>query len=208
MSSRIPSPHARTIHAGLRASIVAVLVAGVVARNVSVILNAGIALGVTTLPALLERDLDVRLGVGMTVWITAALALHSVGMVALYDTIPWWDHLTHLVSGTLVAGVGYATVRALDEHSDRIVMPGMYLGLFVVLFTMAGGVVWELLEHGGREVARSLDMAPILNIYGIEDTIMDLLFDGLGGLVVALLGGPYLEGTTARLSARLGRDRA
>ncbi len=197
----------RAIDAALRASIVLVLLVGLGVRNVSVVVNALLALLVTMLPGLLERDYEVHLGIGVTVWITAAVALHSVGMIALYDTVAWWDHVTHLFSGALVAGVGYALVRALDEYSDAIVLPHLYLGLFVVLFTVAAGVVWELLEHAGREVAWALDMDPILQTHGIEDTLMDLLFDAIGGVVVAGVGGRSLEGTVERIVARLERER-
>ena len=205
--SPVPAP-ARTLQRVLQGVILAVLLTGLALPNVSVAVNATLALAVTLLPALLRRDHAVHLGTGLTLWITATVAFHALGMVLLYEAVAWWDHLTHLLSGILIAGVGYATVRALDEHTERIHLPPAVLGVFVVVFTLAAGVLWELFEMGGREVARAAGMEPILVVYGVDDTVLDLVFDGLGGLVVALGGTAYFEETRAAILARLDREAA
>ena len=196
----------RTLQHLLRGVIAGVLAAGLLLPNVSVAVNAALALAVTALPAVLRRDHQVHLGTGPTLWLTTTVTLHAVGMAVLYDAVFWWDHLTHLVSGALVAGVGYAVVRALDQHTERIHLPGAFLGLYVVVFTLAAGVVWELIEMVGREAARAGGMDPILVVYGVEDTVLDLVFDAAGGVVVAVAGTDYFEPTRAAILARLNRD--
>jgi hypothetical protein len=200
-----PSSPARALEHVLRGVVLAVLLVGLFLPNVSVAVNAALSLVVTLLPPYLRRRHDVHLGPGLTVWIAATVALHSLGMLALYEAIFWWDHLTHVSSGTLIAGVGYAAVEALDRHTERIHLPTAFLGFYVVVFTLAAGVLWELFEMGGREVARALGREPILVVYGVDDTVLDLVFDGLGGLVVALGGAAYFEDTRAAILARLER---
>jgi len=190
---------------GLQAVLVGVLIVGLVLPDVSVVVNSLVALAVTALPALLERDRQVVLAPLVTLWISGAATLHALGMVVLYETIPWWDTLTHLVSGALVAGVAYALVRTLEEYTDSVRLTPPLLGVFVVLFTVAAGVLWEVLEMGGREIARYFGWEPILTVYGLEDTMLDLIVDAIAGVLVAVAGGPFLEGSVDRLVAGLRR---
>jgi hypothetical protein len=195
----------RRLHRGMQTTILLILVAGVVNRNLSVVVNAAFALGVTLLPSFLARDFDVRLGSGLELIITFAVLLHSLGMIGLYDHIWWWDHLTHVLSGALVASVGYATARAFDDYSDAVTFPREFLAIYVFLFTVAVGVLWELVEQVGREIAIAWGFDPILVVYGLEDTMWDLVFDMIGAVVVALFARRELEGTVTALRRVLER---
>ena len=190
---------ARLVHRSLQATVLGVLVVGVGLGNVSVVVNAGLALAVMGLPAVLARDFGVQLAPRLTAWIGGAVTIHALGMVVLYEQVWWWDHLTHLVSATLVAGIGYAVTRSLDEHSDAVSFPRPFLAVYVLLFTLAAGVAWELAEMVGREAARTLGMEPILVVYGLEDTMLDLVFDFAGGVVVAVGGSDALAGLVTGL---------
>jgi hypothetical protein len=171
----------------LQGVLLGILGTGLLISNVSVIVNAALSLLVTAIPAVLERDYAVQLDPAIVVWITLAVVLHSAGMVGLYDAVWWWDHLTHTFSGALVAAVGYAVASSLDQYADSVVLPPTFLWLFVFLVTVATGVVWETAEMAGREVARAGGFEPLLIVYGIDDTILDLVFDVVGAAVVALL---------------------
>jgi hypothetical protein len=187
----------------MQVGIVGIFLVGVGVGNLAVVVNAAFAIGVTLLPAVLERDWDVRLSPGVTLWITAAVFLHAVGMLGLYETVPWWDHLTHFVSAALVAGVGYAAVRAFDEHSDALTLPPRFTAVFVLVFTLALGVTWEVVEFGARLAATALGMETVLVQYGLQDTLVDLLFDAAGALVVAAFGPRRLGSTVDAVRRRL-----
>jgi hypothetical protein len=187
----------------MQAVVAGILVAGVLERDLAVVVNAAIALGVTFLPAVLERDWDVPLSPGVTLWVTVAVFLHALGMTGLYESVTWWDHLTHFLSAALVAGVGYAAIRAFDEHSDAVYLPPRVTAVFVVVFTLGLGVCWEVAEFGARLAATALGLEPVLVQYGLEDTLVDLLFDAAGAVVVALLGPRRLGATVEALRARL-----
>ncbi len=187
----------------LQFAIASIVVVGLITRNVGVLVNAVFALGVTFLPGVLERDYRISLDPVLTLWITAAVFLHAIGMVGLYDTVWWWDHLTHTLSAMLVASVGYATARAFDQHSDAVSFPPRFMFVYVLLFTLAFGVVWEVLEFAVRGFATIVGIEPVLIQYGLEDTIIDLIFDATGALLVALFGTSALSGTIDTLVARL-----
>lgn len=190
----------------MQAAIAALLAYGVWSRTLGVVVNAALALGVTFLPAVLRRDWNVRLGTGVTLWIATAVFLHTVGMAGAYTSIVWWDHVTHTLSATVVAGVGYATVRALDEHSDAVSFPPRFTFVFVLSFTLALGVFWEVLEFGARFASDALGLDAILVQYGIEDTVLDLVFDAVGATLVAVLGTDLFDELVRSLRTRFGRS--
>jgi hypothetical protein len=205
VSERRQKQATRAMEVGL----VVVLLAGLYRRNVGVVVNASIAFAITFLPAILERDYDIPMDAGLTLWITTAVFLHALGTLGPYrnPTFWWWDHLTHALSSSLVAAIGYATTRALDEHTDDIYLPPRFTFVFILLFVVAFGVVWEVIEFGIGGAASMLGSAAILTQYGLEDTMKDLLFDTVGGLLVALWGTAYLSDVVGALADRLDRRR-
>jgi len=187
----------------LQVAIAVMLVVGLVTRNVGVVVNATVALGVTFLPALLARDYALHPSPKLTLWITLAVFLHTLGMFGGYAHVWWWDHLTHTLSASVVAAVGYAAARALDAHSDGLRFTERFLFVFTVLFTIALGVFWEVLEFAMRELATLFDREPVLIQYGLEDTIVDLLFDVVGAILVAIFGTRELSELAGALTERL-----
>lgn len=202
---RLPDRYGRATTRLLQIAIGVVLLFGVWVGNPSIVVNGLLSLVVTFLPALLERDHRISASPWLVAFITAAVFLHALGMVGLYDGLWWFDHLTHTLSASIVAGVGYATVRAIDEYSDAVSLSPRFTFVLVLTVTLALGVLWEVLEFALRVLARSLGMAPVLVQYGLSDTLADLVFDLLGALVVALFGagvyGEVAETFTERLEA-------
>ena len=186
----------------MQVAIGVVLLSGLATRNLAVVVNGAVALAVTFVPALLERDYRITLGPALTAFITGALLLHTLGMLGIYGTVWWWDHVTHTLSAGLVAGAGYATVRAFDEHSDAVHFPPQFLFVFILLMTLAFGVLWELLEFLARELAELTGAGPVLVIYGLEDTVVDLVFDLVGALLVGLFGTQAVEDVVDQLTER------
>jgi hypothetical protein len=189
--------------------LVGIFFIGIDRGNVGIVVNAGIALAVTFLPAVLERDYDIPMDAGLSLWITTAVFLHAVGTLGPYsnDTFWWWDHMTHVISSSLVAAIGYATARAFDRHTDDIYLPPRFMFVFILLFVVAFGVVWEVVEFALGGLANALGSKSILTQYGLADTMMDLLFNTLGGVVVAIWGTAYLSDVVGALTERLDHRR-
>ncbi|AWB27492.1 hypothetical protein [Halococcoides cellulosivorans] len=176
---------------------VGLLFVGLERGSVAIVVNVAIGLAVIQIPSVLERDPSVAMDPRLTLWITTAVFLHSVGAVGLpggsglYKSVPYWDSITHTLSSSIVAAVGYATTRAIDEHTDRVRLPDRFVFVFVLLFVMAFGVAWEVMEFTTSRAATALGGAPVLTQYGIDDTMTDLLFNTAGALIVAALGSVY-----------------
>ena len=123
--------------------------------------------------------------------------------LGFYKSVWWYDHLTHALSASVVAAAGYATTRALDRHDDGIYLPPRFTFVFVLLVTVAFGVLWEVIEFAIAEVALLVGSTSVLTQYGLEDTMLDLVFDVVGGVVVATWGTAYLTDVVGAISARM-----
>lgn len=191
---------------------VLILAAGLYYGNAGVTVNAAVGLAVTFVPGVLQRNYAFTMDLGIVLWITVAMFLHALGtlplpglgFVSLYSSTWWWDHLTHAMSSSLVAGAAYATTRALEEHGEYVRMPPWFMFAYLLLFVMAFGVVWELLEFYIGVVSQLLGASEILTQYGLDDTVLDLLYNTLGGAIVAVFGTAHLTGVASQLAARMG----
>ncbi|UPM42772.1 hypothetical protein [Halocatena salina] len=191
----------------MQVGLVGMFFIGLDRRNTGIIVNSLIGLAVAQLPPLMERDYDIPMDPTLTLWITVAVFFHALGTVGIpgadlsfYRSVWWWDHLTHALSASVVAAAGYATVRAIDLHTDKIHLPSKFMFVFLLLFVLAFGVLWEVLEFVVSEAARVVGGEPILTQYGLEDTMLDLVFNAVGAIVVALWGTAYLSGVVGALA--------
>jgi hypothetical protein len=196
----------------LEFGLVGLLFIGLERGNTGIVVNAGVALLVAQLPPVLERDYQLPMDAGLTLWITGAVFLHALGTVGLpgaevsfYRSLWWWDHLTHALSSSVVAGVGYATARAFDAHSEEISLPPRFMFVFILLFVVAFGVLWEVVEFGLGGAASLVGTETVITQYGLGDTMLDLVFDVAGGVVVAVWGTAYLADLSGALQTRLQR---
>ena len=186
--------------------LVGIVVYGVVAGAPKAITNGTIALLVTFIPAVLERNYKIPLDPWLGVWITAAVFFHTLGSARFYEQIWWWDHLTHSLSASLVAGVGYTAIRAVDLHSDEIRIPPRFAFVFILIVVIAFGVIWELFEFGLDIIADETGIAMPLAQHGLDDTVLDSMYNTLGALVVATFGQAHLSGVAENVRQSLFAD--
>lgn len=190
---------------------------GIERGSTGLIVNALVALGVTFLPAALEREYDLPMDAGLTLWITSAVFLHALGVAGipgltgnLYaetSPIPFWDHITHALSASVVAAVGYTVARAIDEHTEAVYLPSRFMFVFILVFVAAFGVFWEVLEFAIGGAAAAVGSGSVLTQYGLEDTIYDLVFDLVGAVIVAVWGTAHLTDVAGAVTERIDRRR-
>ncbi|WP_207591253.1 hypothetical protein [Halomontanus rarus] len=180
------------------------LLYGLANRDVTTVANAGIAFAITFLPAILERDRRLPLEPGLVFWLTSAVFLHAIGSAGLYGLIEPWDSLTHALSASVVAAGGYAVVRAIDLHSDEVYLPPKMMFGIILVFVLAFGVLWEIMEFAIDAVAQEFGLEAVLAQHGIDDTIGDLVFDLVGAVVAATWGSVYLGDVSHRIAERFG----
>lgn len=179
--------------------------------NVPAVVNGLVAIGAAFLPAVLRLVADVGISAELPLWIAAAGLIHSVGMLGLYDTVWWWDHLAHAVSAALLTALAYAAVLVATSRGPYGPLGPDGSILLALGLVMAFSVLWELIEELARHLAERYDVGPLLVIYGPFDWLFDLAFNLVGaGLVIALdvrvfvqVFEPY-PGTTTLLLLALG----
>ena len=194
----------------MEVGLVGIFFVGLYQGSTTIVVNAGVGLVVTQLPPILERDYHIPMDPALTLWITSAVFLHAFGVLGLpgsetnlYGSVPWWDHVTHALSASVVAGVGYAAARALDAHSDDIVLPPRFMFAFILLFVLAFGVVWEVIEFGLGELARLQGNTALLTQHGLDDSMLDLVFDTVGAIIVAVWGTVHLNDISGYIADHL-----
>ncbi|QFU81715.1 hypothetical protein [Natronorubrum aibiense] len=198
-----PDRAVRLISRVMQVALVVLLLYGLVGRDLTTIVNSAIALSITFLPAILEHDRRLPLEPGLVFWLTAAVFLHALGSAGLYGLVGPWDSLTHTVSASIVAAAGYAVVRAIDLHTDEIYFPSRMLFAFILVFVLAFGVIWELVEFAIDWSAQQFGLTAIVAQHGLDDTIVDLVYDTVGAIVAAIWGSFYLTDLSHRIAHRL-----
>jgi len=169
---------------GLRLAILGVIVVGLRERKPGAVANGVVGLCATFLPDALARWYDLTLSPRYRIWVSGSMFLHAVGMLGPYDDTWWWDHVTHTLSSSLIGAVAHVYARRHDRDPTWPVL-GAVVGF---------GLFWEGIEYLVRVLADRLGIRPVLVQYGRADTIGDLVFDVVGGLIVVAFGGRLLDG--------------
>jgi hypothetical protein len=137
------------------------------------------------LPSLLSKKyrfyfpyaLDVSMGT--FVFLTLFLGL----IARFYDRLPFWDTMLHFQSGLLFGATGFLLVYFLNGYgrSGLNLTPG-FISLFAISFSIAIGALWEIGEFVA-DIYTGASWSPSL-----EDTIVDLIADSTGALIISILG--------------------
>lgn len=187
----------------MQACLLIMMFVGIYLKDTHVVLNAIIALGITFVPIVLTHKYYISLDPSLALWITLAVFLHTLGTVSFYETVARWDNLTHALSASVIAAAGYVVIRAIDIYTDELYIPPKFMFVFILLFILAAGVIWEILEFLTDEMVAKFEMDAFLTQHGIDDTMRDMFFDLLGALVVAAWGTAYLSDISYRLARRI-----
>ena len=179
---------ARSVERGIKYALVAVFGVGIRQRNAGAMVNAAVALAATYIPNLLERWYGFELRPWQRLYSGFAMLTHAVGMLGPYDDEGWWDHVTHTLSASLLAGVVHAAARRRGRNPRPRVLAAIAVG----------GVLWELLEYAVHAISDRLGLEPVLVPYNARDTLLDLCFNLVGALLVLAFGDRLLRNVTQR----------
>ncbi len=181
----------KIISRAMQLGMLGVAIAGPLTGNMTWLLAALFSLFISGVPSILRRDLRMVLPAGLNFWLVLALFLHVVGGYSgFYDDVAGWDHLTHAMTSSLMAALGFVVVVSIDKYVVSIRLPPAFLAVFIVMFTMAIGVFWEVIEY-------AMDALTGTHLqYSLDDTMLDLFFDSFAGLAVAAAGTYYLRTTS------------
>ncbi|WNB93861.1 hypothetical protein [Bacillus sp. NEB1478] len=139
----------------------------------------GILCGLVPLLLILFTKIKFNMPI-MLSYFAFLFASQYLGSILGFYHLGWWDTFLHLLSGALLAFVGIALYERTTHHQARKDISYWLVFLFVLSFSVFGGVVWEIYEF-------SMDQffAMTLQGGGNVDTMVDLLADTAGGLLIA-----------------------
>lgn len=152
---------------------------------------------VTLLPVVLERRFHVHIPPQFQLFaiafVFASLFLGEVH--GYYTRFWWWDLALHTISGFLLGIVGFLLVHLLNETEDiGIHMNPGFVAFFAFLFALGVGALWELVEFAmDTFFGMNMQKAMLGDASGLTDTMLDLLVDALGALVITTYGYVHLS---------------
>ena len=170
---------------------------GLFIRNPSIIFTSFIGLFMTCIPYLIGRRIQVTLPWEVNFLIAFAVFLHVAGYSQhLYLLLyPYYDKFAHFVSSITVAVLAFVSIILINRFSCTK-LRRWQIFFYIVIFTMAIGAFWEIYEYLmdtflGAYLTKSLQ-------HGLDDTMIDLILDLLGGVVIGFFGVWYIERKTLK----------
>lgn len=170
-----------------------ILLYGLLTLRLGMAANGAFGLTLTLIPAVIGREYHYTMSPVLVLWITIAVALHSVGSLGPYQWFSWYDSVTHTVSATIAGGLGYATFRGIERHSEELVVPARFRAVFIFVFVLAISVIWELIEFSTGIIPSLVGIDAPLVVYGVADIVTDMLFNTLGAVVLAVGASGYFK---------------
>lgn len=184
-------------------------------RRISIWLKFALALGVVFL--LLQGRYQAALEVSMILMITflpvilgnrfnvyiphvfESLAVIFVYMALFLGEVQgyyvrfwWWDVVLHTSSGLLLGILGFLLVYVLNEKKEiQIELHPKFIALFAFMFAMGIGTCWEIFEF-------AMDRLFGMNMQkgSLDDTMWDLIVDGIGALIISIAGWGFLKNSS------------
>ncbi len=154
-------------------------------------IEVAIILCITFLPVILGKRFQVRIPHEFeslaVVFVYMSLFLGEVQ--GYYVRFWWWDIVLHIGSGFLLGVLGFLLVYVLNEKEDvDLNLKPKFIAFFAFLFAMGMGAIWEIFEF-------AMDQLFGMNMQksGLVDTMWDLIVDGIGALVISILGWGFLK---------------
>jgi hypothetical protein len=173
----------------LKSTVAVAIGLALVAGNWTIFFLSILTLILMFLPEFIESRVRIKLPIEfdlvLVLFVYAAFFVGSAG--GAYERFWWWDAVLHTGSGFILGFAGFLLlyVKVLQKKvqaSPRLV------GLIIFSFGLAFGAVWEIFEY-------AVDSGFNTNMQrsGLQDTMWDLIVDGIGALVMAYIGVRYLE---------------
>lgn len=152
-----------------------------------------VAIALVVIPARMARssaaNLPVEIELVLLWWLVADMTLGR--LAALYDTSDWFDKALHLGNSVLLGMLGFLAVYILHFTGK---FPGgkIVSGVIIVVLTLGIGAFWEILEYVSDVFfAKGAQGSPLQA--PLDDTMWDLILDGVGGLIGGVLGPIYMR---------------
>jgi hypothetical protein len=141
----------------------------------------GVLCGLVPLALMLFTKIKFNMPI-MLSYFAFLVASQYFGSILGFYGLGWWDTFLHLLSGALLAFVAIALYERSTHMEARKDISSWHVLIFVLSFAVFGGVVWEIYEF-------SMDQFFNMTLQGggNADTMVDLIADTGGGLIIAVI---------------------
>lgn len=164
-------------------------------------------IAVLVVPPLLARSSHANVPVELelaALW--GAVSDMTLGRLAgLYAETVWYDKLLHFGNSVIIGLLAFAIVYAL-RMTGRLRTSAATDAVVILLLALGVGALWEIAEYVTdlafhRGAQGSPAMAPL------DDTMWDLILDGIGGVIGGVGGAWYIRRSrrTARRTLAFAR---
>ena len=178
----------------LRAILILITIYLLIQRDFLFALAALIAAVMSFIPALIEKSYKIDLPWIIEFLIAFVLALHIIGsLFGWYDKAIFFSSLMHFLGTTVIALLAFIIVYSLNL-TKQVKLSNFMIGFFTVIFALAIGTVWEIGEFAFDQ-ALGTTFQGDYNFPPIIDTMWDLIWDGIAGIAIALIGASLIKGS-------------
>lgn len=168
----------------LRLSVVVAMGFSVYSGEIWPFLYSLLALGLMYLPEMIKSKVNINLPIEydivLVIFMYMAVFLGKAGQA--YDHFWWWDLLLHTSSGFIIGFIAFL-ILYINVRQGRLKASQRVAGLLIFSVGLAFGAVWEIFEYG-----LALVFGGNLTAAGLRDTIGDLIVDGIGAAIMAVIG--------------------
>lgn len=110
-----------------------------------------------------------------------------------YYKIPFWDDILHSMSSCMFAIISFSIINFLNKK-DIVHLNPFFVSLFAFCFAFSIGAIWEIMEFTIDELMglnsqkwATEDGIALIGHEAITDTMMDLIVDASGALLVSVI---------------------
>lgn len=138
---------------------------------------------ISLVPSLLRKWANIDLPLLLDFFVCLALIFHvGNGLLDGASFIDVYNKFTHFFSAIVVAFISLLVLYVVHEFEGDIVNNTKKVLFDIIIITVALGVLWEFLEWGTDLL---FDLSSQVSL---DDTMLDLIADTLGGIVMAFIG--------------------
>jgi hypothetical protein len=154
-------------------------------------LLCAVVIAILVVPPLLARTNSANFPVELelaALW--GAVGDMTLGRLAgFYPGTIWFDKVLHFGNSMLIGSLAFLIVYGL-RFTGRLKISSTVTAACIVLLALGIGALWEIAEYvADLAFSEGAQGSPAMN--PLDDTMWDLILDGIGGLLGGLLGSLY-----------------
>lgn len=144
------------------------------------------------IPAYLARTGKANLPVELElILLWFLISDNTLGRLALFYEADWFDKYLHFGNSAFIGFFSFLIVYVLLFINKMRAKPAL-VGLLILLTTLGIGALWEIIEYiADFAFQKGAQGSPIMS--PLDDTMWDLILDGMGGLLGAIFGPLYVR---------------